>query len=173
MKKQVRTRKNGFKLINITSDSGEREKNGFTNRIVEEWNKLSKHVVGASKVDIFKKRLHTHTHTHTHSYSPKTMPSSSDGSSRHGRDLHGMYWVKYMTANLRLYLQFVPSQSCSSQPVSFQHIGAYHCLRYVKSNLDVDYTDFLKSKHIVWVQVYIKLVCDINDTELLYQLLSV
>ena len=29
----------------------------FTNRVVEEWNKLSKHVVSAGTVDIVKKRL--------------------------------------------------------------------------------------------------------------------
>ena len=32
-------------------------KNWFTNRIAEEWNKLSKPVVSAGRVDTFKKRL--------------------------------------------------------------------------------------------------------------------
>ena len=32
-------------------------KNVFTNRVVEEWNKLSKHVVSAGTVDTFEKKL--------------------------------------------------------------------------------------------------------------------
>ena len=53
---KVRTRTNGFKLdkFRYRKDIGN---NVFTNRVVEEWNKLSKHVVSAGTVDTFKKRL--------------------------------------------------------------------------------------------------------------------
>ncbi len=32
-------------------------KNWFTNRVVDEWNRLGSHVVGANTIDTFKKRL--------------------------------------------------------------------------------------------------------------------
>ena len=42
----------------MSSNSGKKlGKNWFTNWVVEEWNKLSKHVVSAGTVDTFKKRL--------------------------------------------------------------------------------------------------------------------
>ena len=56
VKEKVRTRTNGFKLdkFRYRKNIG---KNWCTNRVVEEWNKLSKHVVSGGTVDIFKKRL--------------------------------------------------------------------------------------------------------------------
>ena len=53
VKEKVRTRTNGFKLdkFRYRKNIG---KNWFTNRVVEEWNKLSKHVVSAGTVDTFK-----------------------------------------------------------------------------------------------------------------------
>ena len=56
VKEKVRTRRNGFKLnkFRFKKDIG---KNCLTNRVVEEWNKLSKHVVSAGRIDTFKKRL--------------------------------------------------------------------------------------------------------------------
>ncbi len=50
------TRGNGFKLdkFRFNKDMG---KNWFTNRLVDEWNRLGGHVVGANTVDTFKKRL--------------------------------------------------------------------------------------------------------------------
>ena len=56
IKEKVRTRANGFKLYKFKyrKDIG---KNYFTNKVVEEWNKLGKHVVSAGTVKTFKKRL--------------------------------------------------------------------------------------------------------------------
>ena len=56
VKEKVRTRTNGFKLdkFRYRKDIG---KDWFTNRVVEEWSKLSKYVVSAGTVDTFKKRL--------------------------------------------------------------------------------------------------------------------
>ena len=58
VKEQVITRTNGFKQdkFRFRKEIG---KNWFTNRVVEEWNKLSKYVVSAERVDIFKKKLDT------------------------------------------------------------------------------------------------------------------
>ena len=55
-KKKVRTRTDGFKLtkFRLRKDIGE---HWFINRVAEEWNKLSKHVISAGTVDTFKKRL--------------------------------------------------------------------------------------------------------------------
>ena len=51
-----RTRSNGFKLdkFRFNKDMG---KYWFTNRVVDEWNKLSSHVVSANTLDSFKRRL--------------------------------------------------------------------------------------------------------------------
>ncbi len=56
VKEPGRTRGNGFKLdkFRFNKDIG---KNWFTTRGVNEWNRLSSHVVGANTVDTFKKRL--------------------------------------------------------------------------------------------------------------------
>ena len=56
VKEKVRTRTNDFKLdkFRYKKNIG---KNWFTNKVVEEWNKLSKHAVSARIVDTFKKRL--------------------------------------------------------------------------------------------------------------------
>ncbi len=56
VREQGRTRSNGFKLdkFRITKDIG---KNWFTNRVVDEWNRLSSHVVSGNTVDSFKRRL--------------------------------------------------------------------------------------------------------------------
>ncbi len=56
VKEQGRTRSNGFKLdkFRFNKDIG---KNWFTNRVVDEWNRLSGHVVSANTIDSFKKRL--------------------------------------------------------------------------------------------------------------------
>ncbi len=56
VKEQGRTRSNGFKLdkFRFNKDVG---KNWFTNRVVDEWNRLSSHVVSANTIDTFKKRL--------------------------------------------------------------------------------------------------------------------
>ncbi len=53
---QGRTRSNGFKLDKFifSKDIG---KNWFTKRVVDEWNRLSSHVVSANSIDTFKKRL--------------------------------------------------------------------------------------------------------------------
>ena len=50
------TRTNGFKLEKFRFKK-EIGKNWFTNRVVDEWNRLSRHVVGATTSDCFKKRL--------------------------------------------------------------------------------------------------------------------
>ena len=57
VKERIKTRTNGFKLdkFRFRKKIG---KNVFTNRVVEEWNKLGKHVVSVGTVDTFKKRLH-------------------------------------------------------------------------------------------------------------------
>ena len=54
--KQVRTRTNGYKLDKVRFKK-EIGRNWFTNRVVDEWNRLSKDVVSAKTVDSFKKRL--------------------------------------------------------------------------------------------------------------------
>ncbi len=56
VKEQGRTRSNGFKLdkFRFSKDIG---KNWFTNRVVDEWNILSSHVVSANTIDTFKERL--------------------------------------------------------------------------------------------------------------------
>ena len=56
VKEKVKTRTNGFKLdkFRYWKDVG---KNWFTNRVVEEWNKLSKHVVSVRTVYTLEKRL--------------------------------------------------------------------------------------------------------------------
>ena len=56
VREQDRTRSNGFKLdkFRFNKDIG---KNWFTNRVVDEWNRLSSHVVSANTIDTFKKRL--------------------------------------------------------------------------------------------------------------------
>ena len=56
VKEKARIRSYGFNLVKFRyrKDIG---KNWFTNRVVEEWNKLSKHVVSAGIVNTFKKRL--------------------------------------------------------------------------------------------------------------------
>ena len=56
IKEKVRTRTNGFKLDKFRFRK-DIFKNWFTNGLVEEWNKLSKHVVSATTVNSFKKRL--------------------------------------------------------------------------------------------------------------------
>ena len=56
IKEKVRTRTNGFKLDKFRYMKNIC-KNVFTNRVVEEWNKLSKHVVSAGTVDTFEKKL--------------------------------------------------------------------------------------------------------------------
>ena len=50
VKEKERTRTNGFKLdkFRYRKDIG---KNWFTNRVIEEWNKLSKHVASVGTVD--------------------------------------------------------------------------------------------------------------------------
>ncbi len=55
VKEPGRTRSNGFKLdkFRLNNDLG---RNWFTNRMVDEWNKLGSHVVGATvkkKLDTF------------------------------------------------------------------------------------------------------------------------
>ncbi len=56
VKEQSRMRSNGFKLdkFGFNRDIG---KNWFTNRVVDEWNRLSSHVVSGNTIDTFKKRL--------------------------------------------------------------------------------------------------------------------
>ncbi len=56
VREQGRTRSNGCKLdkLRLNKDIG---KNWFTNRIMDEWNKLSSHVVSGNTIDTFKKRL--------------------------------------------------------------------------------------------------------------------
>ena len=56
VKEKVRTWTNGLNLykFRFRKDIGN---NWFTNRVVEEWNKLSKHVVSARTIDTFDKRL--------------------------------------------------------------------------------------------------------------------
>ena len=53
---QSRTRSNGFKLDKFRFKK-EIGRNWFTNRVVDEWNRLSEHVVGAESISCFKKRL--------------------------------------------------------------------------------------------------------------------
>ena len=57
VREQNRTRSNGFKLDKFRFNR-EIGKNWFTNRVVDEWNRLSSHVVSANTIDTFKKRLH-------------------------------------------------------------------------------------------------------------------
>ena len=56
VKEQGRTRNNGYKLdkFRFKKDIG---KNWFTNRVVNEWNRLGEHVVSAETIDSFKRRL--------------------------------------------------------------------------------------------------------------------
>ncbi len=54
---QGRMRSNGFKLDKFRFHKGI-GKNWFTNRVVDEWNRLSSHVVSANTIDTFEKRLH-------------------------------------------------------------------------------------------------------------------
>ena len=56
LSKQNRTRSNGFKLekLRFRTNIG---KNWFTNRVVNDWNSLSKHVVEAESINSFKRRL--------------------------------------------------------------------------------------------------------------------
>ena len=56
IKQQGRTRSNGYKLDKFRFKK-EIGKNWFTNRVVDEWNKLSNHVVSAETISCFKKRL--------------------------------------------------------------------------------------------------------------------
>ncbi len=51
-----RTRSNWFKLEKFMFNKGI-GKNWFTNRVVDEWNRLSGHLVSANTIDTFKKRL--------------------------------------------------------------------------------------------------------------------
>ena len=53
---QNRTRGNGNKLekLRFRTDVG---KHWFTNRVVNDWNRLSRHVVGAESISSFKRRL--------------------------------------------------------------------------------------------------------------------
>ena len=53
----VLSRTNVFKLDKFRYRK-DIDKYGFTNRVVEEWNKLNKHVVSARTIDTFKKKLH-------------------------------------------------------------------------------------------------------------------
>ena len=53
---QDRTRSNGFKLDKFRFGR-EIGRNWFTNRVVDEWNKLSNFVVSAGTLEIFKRRL--------------------------------------------------------------------------------------------------------------------
>lgn len=50
------TRTNGFKLEKFKFKK-EIGKNWFTNRVVDKWNRLSRHVVSENTIDCFKKRL--------------------------------------------------------------------------------------------------------------------
>ncbi len=56
IREQSRTRSSGFKLdkFKFSKDIG---RNWFTNRVVDEWNRLSSHVVSANTIDTFKKML--------------------------------------------------------------------------------------------------------------------
>ena len=51
-----RTRTNGYKLEKFRFKT-EIGKNWFTNRVVDEWNRLISHVVSAKSIDCFKNRL--------------------------------------------------------------------------------------------------------------------
>ncbi len=56
IKEQGRTHSNRFKLekFRLSKDIG---KNWFTSRVVNEWNRLSSHVVSANTMDSFMRRL--------------------------------------------------------------------------------------------------------------------
>ncbi len=56
VRERGRTRSNGSKLdkFRFNKDIG---KNWFTNRVMDEWNRLSIHVVSANTMDSFKRRL--------------------------------------------------------------------------------------------------------------------
>ena len=56
VKEKVITLTNGFKLDKFRYRK-DISKNWFTNKVVNEWNKLSKHVVFAETVNTFKKKL--------------------------------------------------------------------------------------------------------------------
>ena len=53
---QDRTRSNGFKLdkFRFRKEIG---RNWFTNRVVDEWNGLTAHVINANTIESFKRRL--------------------------------------------------------------------------------------------------------------------
>ena len=53
---QDRTRNNGFKLDKCRFNT-EMGRNWFTNRVVDDWNKLISRVVNANSIDSFKRRL--------------------------------------------------------------------------------------------------------------------
>ena len=53
---QDRMRSNGFKLDKWRFNT-EIGRNWFTNRVVDEWNRLSSQVVSANSIDSFKRRL--------------------------------------------------------------------------------------------------------------------
>ena len=57
VKEEVRARINGFKL-DMFRFRKDVNKNWFTNKVVEEWNKLSKHMVSTGTIDILKKWLY-------------------------------------------------------------------------------------------------------------------
>ncbi len=61
LREQGGTRSNGFKQdkFSFSKDVG---KNCFTNRVANEWNKLSSHVVSANTIDSFKRRLDKFMH---------------------------------------------------------------------------------------------------------------
>lgn len=52
-REQVRVRGNGFQLdtFRLNKDTG---KKWFTNRILDEWNRLNRHVASANTIDTFK-----------------------------------------------------------------------------------------------------------------------
>ncbi len=56
VREQGRTRSNGFKLDKFRF-SRKIGKNQFTNRVVDEWNRLSSYVVSANTIDSFKRIL--------------------------------------------------------------------------------------------------------------------
>ncbi len=56
VKEPCRTRSNGFKLDKFRFNN-DMDRNWFTNRVVDEWNKLGNYIIGANTIDRFKKRL--------------------------------------------------------------------------------------------------------------------
>ncbi len=53
VEEQGRTRSNCLKLDEFRFNK-DMSRNQFTNRVVDEWNKLGSHVVGANTIDTFK-----------------------------------------------------------------------------------------------------------------------